>query len=83
MQHIISSNDKQSKRTHWVSLSIDKNTVFYFDSFGIEYTPQERSITHRMFKIQYDDCIMYEFYFTVFVECIFFWWLSKEWQDNI
>ena len=32
---------KKNKATHWVSLFIDKNTAVYFDSFGIEYDPQE------------------------------------------
>ena len=39
--YVVNLNDKQSKETHWVSLFIDKNTVLYFDSFGIEYIPQE------------------------------------------
>ena len=33
---IIDLDDKQSKGTHWVSLFIYRNTVGYFDSFGIE-----------------------------------------------
>ena len=32
---------KKSKRNHCVSLFIDKNNAIYFDSFGIEYFPQE------------------------------------------
>ena len=42
----------------------------HFDSFGIEYIPQEelnkindKSITHNIIKIQDDDCIMCKFYF--------------------
>ena len=38
---MINLDDKKSKRTHWVSLFIDRNTVVYFDSFGTEYIPQE------------------------------------------
>ena len=36
-------DDKNSKQTYWVSFffSFDRNTAAYFDSFGIEYTPQE------------------------------------------
>ena len=34
-------DDKISKRTHWVSLFIDKNAAVYFDSFGIEYIIQK------------------------------------------
>ena len=49
-----------------VSLFIDRNTaVYFFDSFGIEYIPQEilnkitdKSITPNMLKIQSDDSIM-------------------------
>ena len=32
---------KKSKRNLCVSLFIDKNNAIYFDSFGIEYFPQE------------------------------------------
>ena len=39
--HVINLEDKNSKGTHWVSLFIDKNVAIYFDSFGIEYSPQE------------------------------------------
>ena len=28
---------KKSKRAHWVSLFIGRNTAVYLDSFGIEY----------------------------------------------
>ena len=47
----------------------------YFDSFGIEYTPQEvlnkirdKWITHNIFRIQDDESIMCGFYFIVFIE---------------
>ena len=36
-----SFDDRISKRTHWVSLFIDKNAAVYFDSFGIEYIIQK------------------------------------------
>ena len=51
------SMTKKSKGTHCVLLFIDKNTAVYFDSFGIEYIPQEvlskikdNSITHNTFR---------------------------------
>ena len=31
---------RKSQGTHWISFSIEKNTAVYFDSFGIEYIPQ-------------------------------------------
>ena len=39
--YVIEINDKKSKGTDRVSLFIDRNTDEYFDSFGIEYIPQE------------------------------------------
>ena len=39
--YFIDLDDKKSKGTHWVSLFINRNTAAYFDSFGIEYIPQE------------------------------------------
>ena len=35
------SMTKKCKETHWVSLFIDRNTAIYFDSFEIEFIPQE------------------------------------------
>ena len=52
----------------WVSLFIDKYTALYFDSFGIEYIPQEvskikkKSMIHNTFRIQFDNAIMCRFY---------------------
>ena len=68
-------DDENSKRTLWVSLFIDKNTAVYFDSFGIEYIPQEvlnkirdNSITHNIFRIQDNDSIKCGFYCIAFIE---------------
>ena len=63
------------KKAHWVSLFINKNITVYFDSFGIEYIPQEvlneirdKSITHNMVRIQDDKSIMCRFYWIAFIE---------------
>ena len=54
---------------------IDRNIDVYFDSFGIEYIPQEvlnkikdKSITHNIFRIQDNESIMCGFYCTTFIE---------------
>ena len=56
--YAINLDDKNSKGTHLVSLFIDRNLAVCFDSFGIEYIPQEvlnkirdKSITHNVFRI--------------------------------
>ena len=75
--HVINLDDKNSTGTHWVSLFVNKNTAVYFDSFVIEYTPQEvlnkikhKSITHNMFRIQDNESIMCRFYCIAFIEYI-------------
>ena len=69
-------NDKQSKQKYWVSLFIEKSTL-YFDCFEIEYIPhkvlskiKEKSITRNTCRIQSDDSIMSGFYFIAFIEYI-------------
>ena len=49
----------------------------YFDSFGIEHIPQkvvnkirDKSITHKIFRIQEDDSVVCAFCFIAFIECM-------------
>ena len=56
--YVINLDGEKSKRTHWVSLIIDWNTAVYFNSFGIEYIPEEvlnkikgKSVTYNRFRI--------------------------------
>ena len=56
--YVINLDDKNSNGTYWVSLFVDNNLAVYFDSFGIEYIPQEvlnkikdKSIAHNIFRI--------------------------------
>ena len=68
---------KKSKVPHWVSLFIDRNLAAYFDSFEIEYVPQEvlnkikdKSITHNIFRIQDNESIICEFYCIAFIRYV-------------
>ena len=54
---------------------IDRNTAVFFDSFGIEYIPQEvlnkvrnKSITLNIFRIQHNEPIMCRFYCIALIE---------------
>ena len=76
--YVINLDNKQSKRTHWVSLFIERNTATYFDSFENQYIPQQlfrkikdKSITHNIFRTQSDDPIMCRFYCIVFIVYMF------------
>ena len=72
-----SIDDKRSKGTHWVSVFIDRNTAVHFDSFRIEYIPQEvlikiikKKITHNRFRIPEDESVMCGFYCIAFIEYV-------------
>ena len=39
--YAIDLDDKNRKGAHWTSLFINKSTAAYFNSFAIEYIPQE------------------------------------------
>ena len=59
----------------------------YFDSFGIEYIPQEvlnkikdKPIIYNILRIQDDDSIMCRFYCIAFIECMI---AGKTLLDNI
>ena len=58
-----------------VSLFINTNTAAYFDSFGIEYIPQDglnkikdKSISHNIFRIQSVGPMMCRFYYIAFIQ---------------
>ena len=54
---------------------IDVNIAIYYDSFGIEYTPQEiltkirhETFTHKIFRIQLHDSMIGGYFCIVFIE---------------
>ena len=70
--YVINLGDRNSKGTQKVSLFIDRNLAVCFDSFGIEYIPQEvlNKIKNKLFRMQGNESIMYEFYCTAFIEYV-------------
>ena len=75
--YVTNIDNKNSEGTIWVSLFNDRNAAVYFDSFGIEYIPQEvlnkirdKSINHNIFRIQDNEFIMCGFYCITFIEYI-------------
>ena len=39
--YIINLDEYSDIRTHWIALHVQNNDVTYFDSFGVEYIPEE------------------------------------------
>ena len=73
--YVTNLDDRNSKGTYWVLLFIARKTTLYFDSFGIEYIPQEvlneiknKSITRNIFRKQDNIFIICKFYCMVFIE---------------
>ena len=56
--YVINIEDKKSKVTNWVSLSIDKKTALYFDSFGIEYIVPAKPEINELLTIYLECKIM-------------------------
>ena len=63
--YIINLGEYANVGTHWIALFCKKNQIIYFDSFGVEYIPQEikdfirnKNIKTNIFRVQDDNSIM-------------------------
>ena len=63
--YIINLDEYADVGAHWVSLFCKKNEIFYFDSFGVEHTPEEikefirnKNIKANIFRVQENNSIM-------------------------
>ena len=66
--------------THWVVIFVKEDTVIYFDSFGVEYIPQEimekiehsflgnKNIKTSIFRIQDNNSTMCGYFCILFIE---------------
>ena len=64
--------------THWIALYVNKKTVTYFNSFGIDHIPKEfkkflsnRNIITNIYRIQNYDLIMCGYFCTGFIDYMF------------
>ena len=64
--------------THWIALYVNKKTVTYFDSFGIEHIPKEvkkfignRNIISNIYRIQNYDSVMCGYFCIGFIDYMF------------
>ena len=63
--YVINHNEYADVGTHWIALFCNKNTVIYFDSFGVEHIPEEikefiriKNIKANIFRVQVNYSIM-------------------------
>ena len=67
--YVINLDEYKDVGTHWIALFCNKNTIIYFDSFGVEHIPKEikkfienKSIKTNIFRVQENDSIMYGYF---------------------
>ena len=44
--YVINLDEYESIETHWIGLYVNVNNIVYFDSFGVEYIPEEFKYIH-------------------------------------
>ena len=72
--YVINLDEYKNSGTHWIALFVKPKEGFYFDSFGIEYIPNEinkffgnKNIKNNIFRLQAYDSIMCGYYCIEFI----------------
>ena len=62
---VINFDEYADAGTHWIALSCNRNEIVYFDSFGVEYIPEEtkefignKNIKANIFRVQANNSVM-------------------------
>ena len=77
--YIINLDEYADVGTHWIALFCNRNEIVYFDSFGVEYIPEEikefsekfpgnENIKTNIFRIQEDNSIMCGYFCIGFID---------------
>ena len=77
--YIINLDKHANVSTHWIALFCKKNEIVYFDSFGVEYIPEEikefikefpgnKNIKTNIFRVQEDNSIMCGYFCIGFID---------------
>ena len=73
--YVIKLDECEDTGTHWIALFCNKKQVIYFDSFGVEYTPEEikkfivnKNITANIFRVQANNSIMCGYFCIGFID---------------
>ena len=64
-EYVINLDEYADVGTHWVVLFCNRNEIVYFDSFGVEYVPEEikefagnKHIKANIFRVEANDSVM-------------------------
>ena len=73
--YIINLDEYADVGTHWIALFCNKNTVIYFDTFGVEHVPEEikefignKNIKANIFRVQANDSVMCGYFCIGFID---------------
>ena len=77
--YVINFDEYADTGTHWIALFCKKNEIIYFDSFGVEYIPEEikefikefpgnKSIKTNIFRVQGNNSIMCGYFCIGFID---------------
>ena len=77
--YIINLDEYVDVGTHWIALFCNRNEIVYFDSFGVEYIPEEikefikefpgnKNIKTNIFRVQEDNSIMCGYFCIGFID---------------
>ena len=76
--YVINLDEYSDIGTHWIALYVNKKTVTYFDSFGVEHIPKEikgfvdnKNIIANIFRIQAYDSVMCGYFCIGFIDYMF------------
>ena len=83
---MINLDEHADTGTHWIAIFCNRNEIVYFDSFGVEYIPEEikefignRNIKANIFRIQENNTIMCGYFCIGFID---FMLANKKLTDN-
>ena len=72
---MINFDEYEDIGTHWIALFCKKNEMVYFNSFGVEYIPEEikefignKNIKANIFWIRGNNSVMYGYFCIGFIE---------------
>ena len=73
--YVINLDEYADVGTHWIALFCNRNEIVYFDSFGVEYIPEEikefienKNIKANNFRVQENDSIMCGYFCIGFID---------------
>ena len=73
--YIINLDEYANVGTHWIALFCKRNEIIYFDSFGVEYIPEEikefignKNIKANIFRVQANDSVMCGYFCIGFID---------------